>query len=1557
MASIPGILGYVQPGAFSRLVFTFAGTGNPNGIRSVAIIGLGRREEYLVTNAAGNGTDGLPVITTESNNYNHASIGVGVEAPNGMNFQTTYYPIVTNQFRLYKNGGELIRSKDTVVTDAEPLFMPGTDFAVDFTTGQVMLAPAYAVSDTQGTGGYFELVTVPANVPSEVWTIAAFDQPSSRSTVFTVVGSKSGQVFGYETFQEQRNYLYANGLPLTSGGLYYYDGSGQRQAPPATSFMRSDPVAFEEQGYIIVDVRKNATVTHTSGTTTATIADAGMTYAEVAADSSNFVEFVYPSDPNRGYLYPITAKGTGSLTIDTNGNTAFSTGSYTSPGYVVVSSDAAGQNFYSRSVEVYGANKLSSSRKSYYVRIFDSLPTDLLHTGEEAVYMSPGQALYEVSDDYVYDERTGKWTGTWYRGPAGTGLVTNESDRGSLGRQGSVPVYTSAGEYSGLVVNFAPASGVTGFDDLTAYYDVQNNLIPTNASAVDTWVVASGGNAEFVNGDIVSSSGSDITSVVSVVTTSEIASVVSVANVATLTSVDAHGLVNLDSVTITNTTNFNGTYSITVTGTNTFTFAAPTAAIEYSGHFVDSSITGLATLTSDGSRGLTTGRRVTVSGTTNFNGTYTIVVTGASTFTFPHAAAVEETAGYFTDASTVNTEFTIVPDDTDLSYYGWTTGGAYNGYILGTLSVTVNGVSAALTEIPYDQFIGRSFRLAQSAPNGATIIATFTVGDYSIARMTGMRKGDMWQIDTDGNYNNGMISFSLVSGENPFSIGDTLTIDVKSGALKANDNLVASYIAEGDVNDPEEFFEPVALYKKHGYPSAENTLALGAQLAFLNGARSVVACQGKPTQPTITNDILLVDSASGNFVGNGGLYYTAHTHGSLSFTMLPEDEYEGAKAHGLMHARDNRNALTTIHRHDDANYSLPAVTSTAYRLSMIGNPYNDLMNFFYQAAGATRARQVFLNRVHRSVIMDSTVSIPCTKNFGYSCNTSGLTIPSPLHGTGVVTADKVNNPFFLNSMDSHYLWIYPDGTTWYDTASLLPSTGAPEYDSSVDDPLVDVETFHPYISGTDDPAIPVFEYPDEVRNQFSTVGMFPDAQDAADNRFLGYDHGTAFPCGANFRLRSGLDVNVDFGASEDARTYTEIDSRPIENYLNSELAFNQTCTDNYDSVVGHFLKSAYNGGNNDPNNITVEDAMLYMHTQRDDMSYMIWTDNSIILSDRAGLRDGEGLEVHFVDTDDAAFVDPEWGEAAAAMESSDAYWIVPLPDSHFSAVQQTFRAHVESMSSTPNRRERQLLTGAFYVVAPDGRDITLSPANLYAGSSNPVAIEDIGVLEGVQGDEQWEITAGLVEDIANYGVPENFGTSYRTVYFYPDKIVVSLNGLNTGVPGIYMAAAAGGYLSGQQYIAEPLTWKNLIGFTITRDRTVLTGNPTISNRLGAAGITVVHGLAAGGKVLHCKSTIQSGNAFQEEPSSINIADLTVQELRNGLSAQFIGKAQTPDLPHQMLASTKSICQSLLHRKLLNNFDNIQVAQDTSEPRQYNVRVEILPVLPLLWIYIEAQVGL
>jgi hypothetical protein len=1330
--NIPGIVGYVQPNAFSRLIFTASGVGNPAGVRNVGIIGLGQREEYLVYHASGNGTDGIAVTTTLENNYNALSIGIGVSAPNGLVYQTSKFPIVTNQLTLFKNGKALLRSRSTVVSDTVPRFESGTDYAVDFATGKILLAPARVSVSTNNTDGFFEYLSVPANVPSETWTITAIAQPDVRGTIFSVTGSKSGQIFGAETFTEQRNTIYSAGPSIANGGIFYYDNNGNKKAVPASSYVVSDPTAY--YGTVVVAPTTGA-VTRGGNI----IQDATKNFQALGVKAGYFIEFLDNGNPNFGQLFEIAAVG-----VDEGNGMDYSklqiVGSslvnYGAAAYTIVTTRDVGQNYYTRPLTVYGANKLTSSRKRYFIRIIGSLPTDLT-ADHPKVYLSPGQALYATSDDYSYNPITHEWSGTWYAGADGTGLVTNEVT-GNLpgsasGRAAAVPIYTSAGVDSGLLVNFAMPTGIADFEDFTAYYDALYNTIPTTTE------------------------------------------------------------------------------------------------------------TAVAT-TADG----------------------TIVET-------PNG---------------IIKTFTIAPVG------GW---GPNQGYIQGSLTVKVNGVEVAVAEPtpPSAEFVNQTFTLAVAPLAGDTITATYTVGDLSVARQTGFRVGDIWMIEADGKYDNGKISFSLFSGENPFRVGDSLSVTVTSSSLEAGDTLVAGYVCEDDLNDPEEFFDPASLYAKHGYPSTTNTLALGAQIAFANGAKSVVALQARPTSPLRTRENLLASRASELFVGNGGIYFTAHTHGGQNLGGDPQDQ--GAnRSHTLMHAVDYGNAMTTLHRHNDGtNYINPSKDSPALYLFLSDTPYQDDMHFFITTAASTTPRQIFLNKVPRTLVTD-VISMPCSRNFGTECNLEAVAA----------------NPYFLDSTSPYYLTVFPTGNTW---------------------------------DGYGVPSMPaVFTYPDAVRNTYSNDGRFPIPDTTA------YDWSTNLaskkPCGSLFRLRNGFSINGS------GVTTTTVDGLPLSAYTDQELAFKATCSDSYDSVLGTFLQLRYNGGSLDPNDLNIEDAKLYMHTQRTDMSYMVWTSGEIILSDRAGLNAGEGLAVSFVTVDDAPFVDAEWSAAAAALEAADAYWIVPLPTDHISAVQQTFKTHVETMSSTSNKKERQLLTGAFYGTTDAGVEIPLLPQNLYAGATNQLALEDIGVLEGIQ--------AGMLgEDVANYGVPENFGTSYRTMYFYPDKITVDIAGVNYSVPGFYLAAAAAGYLSSQGNIAEPLTWKNLIGFNIPRDRNLLVNNPTIANKLGAAGVVVVQGLAAGGKVLHAKTTIQGGSPWQEEPTSVNIADLIAKEVRDDLGNRFIGRAQTQELPHEMLRVVKSNLQSAMERKLISNFDAIQISQDSVEPRQYNVSFQIAPVLPLLWIYCEISVGI
>ncbi len=267
------------------------------------------------------------------------------------------------------------------------------------------------------------------------------------------------------------------------------------------------------------------------------------------------------------------------------------------------------------------------------------------------------------------------------------------------------------------------------------------------------------------------------------------------------------------------------------------------------------------------------------------------------------------------------------------------------------------------------------------------------------------------------------------------------------------------------------------------------------------------------------------------------------------------------------------------------------------------------------------------------------------------------------------------------------------------------------------------------------------------------------------------------------------------------------------------------------------------------------------------------------------IKKGDGIRITYVDQNDANYFDTNWFTAFEKLESADAQIIVPLPSSTVSSIFKAAVGHCENMSSIANRKERMTIIGA---------QRGLSPANILGESL--AAVEDLGVLEGIQGDDPLEVLVGDVEDLANYKLSDNY-TSPRAVYLYPDSIVRNISGTNVALPGFYMATAVAGLLSATQNVSIPLTNKVLQGFTLTRDKIF---RPVILDRLGGEGATVIQPIPGGGKVLAGRTTSQSGYVEDEEISIVFIRDRVKQVLRQSL-AGFIGGVQGPDTLSLILA--------------------------------------------------------
>lgn len=642
---------------------------------------------------------------------------------------------------------------------------------------------------------------------------------------------------------------------------------------------------------------------------------------------------------------------------------------------------------------------------------------------------------------------------------------------------------------------------------------------------------------------------------------------------------------------------------------------------------------------------------------------------------------------------------------------------------------------------------------------------------------------------------NGILRLTISEGATPFERSDRFTVKVASRQLRAGQTLEARYIAESDLYDPEFFVDPNSLFIKHGSPSETNTLALGASLAFENGAFGVIAVQAKPSLPRRTSDVLL-----------------------------------------------------------EANDPLSADTEGYPPVSVV--PISSDVDAFRFA----------------------------------------------IHNGGVPDSDSQVNIFVIDADTGDETQIFPTKVNFYDAG-------------------ITSDAFNNFI---DSPSY-TFSY---------TVILDSQVEDSGDDGEVTIGTSTFTADSATFSA-----FNLDT-AEEDTVKQIRI--------LNRDKFGNDTS-----DVAGVYDILSVGGGSNNahivtltnpsaggslPFGATFSDLVWELLDPADQSARLLFTTD---LQTSGTIGRGDGLRITYIDQDDASFFDSNWALAYDTLEAVDAQMIVPLPDQTISAIQQAGLTHVELMSNTANQKERMLLTGAM-------RGIT---AAALIGTER-VAVENIGVLEGVQGDDAEEVLAGNIEDLANYSIADAFGTSFRVVYFFPDQIVRVINGTSTAIHGFYMAAAAGGLLASQPNFAMPLTRKNLVGFSISRDRTY---KQVTLNALGNAGVTVVVPVVGGGQVLHGKTTSQSGAPEEEEISVVFIRDRVAQVMRDVLRG-FIGQPEDPTLTAAITSVATKTLQALVGQGLLSDFRNLTVNRDEVDPRQWNVGFDVQPVYPVNWIFIDVNIG-
>jgi hypothetical protein len=714
---------------------------------------------------------------------------------------------------------------------------------------------------------------------------------------------------------------------------------------------------------------------------------------------------------------------------------------------------------------------------------------------------------------------------------------------------------------------------------------------------------------------------------------------------------------------------------------------------------------------------------------------------------------------------------------------------------------------------------------------------------------------------------NGVLEFSIIEGANPFMPGDAFVVDIKSGVLEKNARLEVKFIPSAQINDPitvQGLDEVVALF---GQPSLENTLSLGAQLAFANGAPQITCVQAAPSLPARTSAVL-TESMVNDF-------------DAVSGTVGNPDNFQFPLATGVTVDPD-----TTIHffmtnpATQEETQILPNKvdfnTVSSANLTAFIEDTNDVTQ-----GGTAYCYTVVQNLASVFTSFDGQIIADPTNPKKAQLKVLGQSFDSTYIGkmVKVITSNTCSNigTFPISSVVS--------GKLEYTTTSFADFS----LETAVAFELVDAATLQPITGGSGI---------DGVLTPIATTATATLASAAIDF--------TTF--GAGITTSALLRVNgstSNFGLFKISAVDSVTKALTIDKIFISQ-----------------------------PNTSDTTKCRIEVLDPADLSSYVV-VNQSVVPSTYR-------LRITYIDARDSGFFDAGWTNALESLERFECDMVVPLPRQTISVIFQNTLSHCKSMSLIRNRRERVLLCGAI-----NG----LQPENIW-WYGTPVAVEDIGILEGIQGDSPTDVLNGNVEDIANYSVPDAFGNTYRCIYFYPDQIVVQAGTDNVLVDGFYAAAAGAGYLAAEGRVETPLTNKTLSGFTILRNKML---SVTTMEKLAKAGVCILQPVSGGGRCKWGLTTTQSGSAEEQEISIVFIRDRIAKLLRQGFDG-FIGESETPTTQVELTVRATQLLKAFADQGLITSYNDIVVKRDDIEPRQWNVSCSVKPSYPVNWVFVRVNVG-
>jgi hypothetical protein len=753
--------------------------------------------------------------------------------------------------------------------------------------------------------------------------------------------------------------------------------------------------------------------------------------------------------------------------------------------------------------------------------------------------------------------------------------------------------------------------------------------------------------------------------------------------------------------------------------------------------------------------------------------------------------------------------------------------------------------------------------------------ATFLAfGSISGAKLDANGNPIVWVAGSSSVVSNTVISFSISENVTPFREGDAFTVIIASGVLVRNDSLTANYIPVANLNDPILLQGMGDVVRRHGLPSLNNNLSLGAQLAFSNSAPSLLTVQAAPALPRRTSYLLDQDVNSlapddNEFIFPLPVGVTPDFNSNIHFFVK----------------NNTTNVETQILPNKFPFYTLDtAGQPTTHQFIIDNTAAPGGHSYFYSVNQSLEA----LNFGEDGYIGRNTAF----HNQGLFSSPS-VTFDSTYVGKALKIMDSNNSGnfgvFHITAVTNGKLYVVADATTF--SPSTL--TANPVY-------LSDFITENSVTFKVIDPVTGL------------QVGVFAGTDGALVSTGAGSGDGYMSSASVQFNtLTSPTNYKLQISGSTTANATAPVGNNGIYDIL---------------SVSSH--------------GINIQKAVVNESNLEYEVLDPTLTSNYVVVNHNV-VPNGYALRVSIVDTKDASFFDAGWINALTSLQVVECDILVPLPKQTISVIFQNALSHCLTMSNIRNKKERVLFIGAINGLTPD---------NLTG--AKPAAVEDIGILEGIQGETVTDILAGNVEDLSNYSVVDAFGNTFRAVYFYPDQIVVQAGTDNVLIDGFYIAAAAAGYEAADVRVENPLTNKVLSGFTILRNKQF---SPQTLEALATAGVTTLQPVAGGGKIVWGITTTQSGFPEEQEISIVFIRDRVAKTLRAGFQG-FIGNAESANTGAILNTRGVILLNSLVSQGLITQYKDLSVARDDVDPRQWNITVRVQPTYPVNFIYIKVSLG-